>query len=297
MSIRDHEPTQQPLPEFIGLDALPLNQAFDVINAEDRCITRAVAVAKEPIVAAARLIAQTLRQAGRLIYVGSGTGGRLGTAEAAEYPAAFLIERNAVHAIDAPDTCDDCTTDALAALDKLTIGAKDVVFGINVGGPTPFAQEALRRARERGARTVALVCAPEERPTSDADVSICVLTGPEVISDVTHLKVAIAAKMTLNTISTLTMLELGKVHRNVMVDIDAHRAPDLRDRAVAATAAVTGLPHDQAQALLDQAGGSVKTAVVMHHQRCTRDESQHKIAQHRGELSAVLGISEKPPCA
>lgn len=303
---RGHLLTEQPNPHSAELDALPLERAFDLMNAEDRRIAEAVAQAKDAIVAAIKLVTAGLRQGGRLIYVGAGTSGRLGVIDAAECPPTFLtdpqmiqgiiaggdpaLKRSAEHREDDPDA-------GAAEIDRLAAGRHDTILGIATGGTTPFVHGALRRARQRGAATVFLACVPEEDVGDDADVSIRVLTGPEVISGSTRLKAGLATKMVLNMVSTLAMVQLGKVYGNLMVDVNAHGCAKLEDRAIRTTMAATHLSRNQARALLENADWHVKTAIVMHHLHLDRDQAQRRLEACAGHLRRVLDSAEQPPCA
>ena len=306
MNDRGHLLTEQPNPHSADLDALPLEQAFDVMNAEDRRVAEAVAAAKDAIVAAVRIVSDGLRQGGRLIYVGAGTSGRLGVLDAAECPPTFLtdpqtvqgiiaggdaaLKKSAEHREDDPDY-------GAAEIDRVNAGPADTILGIATGGTTPFVHGALRRARERGARTVFLACVPQTEVPDQADVSIRVLTGPEVVSGSTRLKAGLATKMVLNMISTLAMVQLGKVYGNLMVDVNARGCAKLVDRAIRTTMAVTGLPRDGAGALLEQADWHVKTAIVMHRLRIGRDQARRRLDAEGGRLRRVLAAGEPPPCA
>jgi N-acetylmuramic acid 6-phosphate etherase len=297
MQDRGHLLTEQPNPHSAELDALPLDAAFDVMNAEDRRIAGAVAAAKPQIVAAIALGTESLRRGGRLIYVGAGTSGRLGVLDAAECPPTFLSEPRMIQGVisggDAAlrqsiEQAEDDPGAGAAQMDALAVGEHDVVFGIATGGTTPFVHGAIGRARQRGARSVFLACVPAAEVGDEADVSIRVLTGPEVISGSTRLKAGLATKMVLNMISTLAMVRLGKVFGNLMVDVNARGCAKLTDRAVRTTMAATGLPRPQAAALLERADWHVKTAIVMHHLAVEADEARRRLAAAGGFVRAVL---------
>jgi N-acetylmuramic acid 6-phosphate etherase len=305
MMDRGHLLTEQPNPHSADLDALPLAQAFDVINAEDRHIADAVAAAKDSILAAIKLIVDGLRQGGRLIYVGAGTSGRLGVLDAAECPPTFLVDADRVQGIIAggdaalkrsAEHCEDDPAAGAAAIDHLDVGPHDTVFGITTGGTTPFVHGALQRARQRGSATLFLACVPEEDVRDEADVSIRVLTGPEVISGSTRLKAGLATKMVLNLVSTLSMVQLGKVYGNLMVDVNARGCAKLTDRAIRTTMAATQLSRSDAHALLERADWHVKTAIVMHQTGISADEARARLAACDGHLRRVLAAGE-PPCA
>jgi N-acetylmuramic acid 6-phosphate etherase len=297
MQDRGHLLTEQPNPRSANLDALSLADAFDVMNAEDRRIAEAVAAAKPEIVAAVEQVAAALQQGGRLIYVGAGTSGRLGVIDAAECPPTFLsdpemvqgviaggdaaLKKSAEHAEDDPAT-------GAARMDDLHVGDKDVVLGIASGGTTPFVHGALQRAHECGARTVFLACVPKDEVADAADISIRVLTGPEVLSGSTRLKAGLATKMVLNTFSTLAMVRLGKVYGNLMVDVNARGCAKLTDRAIRTTMSATGLSRSQSQKLLEKADWHVKAAIVMHGLSIDAAEAQRRLAAAGGHVRKVL---------
>ena len=301
MQDRGHLLTEQHNPASADLDAVPLDVAFDVMNGEDRRIADAVAAAKPQIVAAIELVTAGLQHGGRLIYVGAGTSGRLGVIDAAECPPTFLSDPEMVHGVLAggdaalkrsAETLEDDPSIGAARMDDLQIAAHDVVCGISTGGTTPFVHGALERARQRGARTVFLACVPSEEVADDADVSIRVLTGPEVISGSTRLKAGLATKMVLNMISTLVMVRLGKVYGNLMVDVNARGCAKLTDRAIRTTVAATGLSRKAAAELLERAEWHVKTAIVMQHLSIDAGAARQKLTAAGGFVRRVLSAGE-----
>jgi N-acetylmuramic acid 6-phosphate etherase len=289
--------TEQLNPRSAQLDALRLADAFDVMNAEDRCVAEAVAAAKPQIIGAIELIAERLGRGGRLIYAGAGTSGRLGVLDAAECPPTFLTDPAMVVGVIAGgdealrrsvENAEDDAGAGEAAVEALSVGQRDVVFGIATGGTTPFVHGALRAARCRGAATVFFTCVPDDQAAAPADVSIRVLTGPEVLAGSTRLKAGVATKMTLNLISTLAMVQLGKVYGNLMVDVNALGCEKLRDRAIRTVMHATTLDRDVAMAALDEAGWRVKTAIVMHRLGVGRAEAERRLDALGGRVRRVL---------
>lgn len=280
------------------LDALSLAEAFDVMNAEDATIARAVASAKTEIVAAIEVISRKLAQGGRLFYVGAGTSGRMGVLDAAECVPTFLSPPEMVQGIIAGgdaalrrsiEGAEDSAEAAAAELDRHGIGESDVVFGIAAGGTTPFVHGAIRRARARGAMTVFFSCVPRELAGDDAHISIRVITGPEVLTGSTRLKAGLATKMVLNQVSTLVMVQLGKVYGNLMVDVNARGCEKLIDRAIRTTMHATGLSRVDAQALLSRADWSVKAAIAMQRLGVDLATARARLAGAGGHLRRVLG--------
>lgn len=298
MRDRGHLTTETPNPASAALDALPLADAFDVMNAEDRRIPDAIAAAKPAILAAIERVVAALRAGGRLIYLGAGTSGRLGVLDAAECPPTFLTDPDMVQGVIAGgvaaltraiENAEDDPDAGAAAVDQLRLSERDVLFGITTGGTTPYVHGAIGRAKQRGAATVFFACVPADQAPDDADVSIRVLTGPEIITGSTRLKAGIATKMTLNMISTLAMTRLGKVYGNLMVDVNALGCEKLRDRATRIVMRLTELPREQATAALEAADWSVKAAVLMARTRVSLSAAREQLTRHAGDLRAALG--------
>lgn len=263
----------------LHLHRLSVCEAFDLINREDANVAKAVAAARENICKATELVIKAFRKGGRLVYVGAGTSGRLGVLDATECPPTFLSDPSMVHGVIAGgaealirsvEGAEDSPADGEKAMDEQKIGAKDVVLAIASGGTTAFVHGALRRARQRGAKTVFLACVPENQVSDEADVSIRVLTGPEVVTGSTRMKAGTATKMVLNMITTISMVRIGKVYQNLMVDVNTASNAKLLDRGIRIVRTITDLSRDAARQLLHEAGGHVKTALVMHTRRVDR---------------------------
>ncbi len=269
---RDHLLTEQPNERASGLDALTTPEAFDVLNAEDASVAAAVRAARDEIARAADLIAGRLAAGGRLFYVGAGTSGRLAVLDAAECPPTVSSDPEQIQAIIAGgpaaltaaiEGAEDDAEAAGAELDARGLNEADVVFGITAGGTTPFVHGALTHARTKGAFTIFFACVPKEEVSDVADLSIRVLTGPEVVSGSTRMKAGTATKLVLNTLSTLVMVRLGKVYDNLMIDVDASANAKLVERARTLIQRVTGCDRERAASLLEEAGGSAKLACCM----------------------------------
>ncbi|GMV97505.1 MAG: N-acetylmuramic acid 6-phosphate etherase [Phycisphaerae bacterium] len=289
--------TEQRNPRSMGIDRMPLADAFDVMNAEDATVAGAVAAAKADVVKAVELVVAAFRAGGRLIYVGAGTSGRLGVIDASECPPTFLSDPNMVQGVIAGgpqamfrsvEAAEDRAEAGAAAMDERDVGPNDVVFGIATGGTTPFVHGALERARQRGAKTVFFACVPKDQVPDTADVSIRVLTGPEVLTGSTRLKAGTATKMVLNMVTTLSMVQIGKVYENLMVDVNSYACAKLVDRGARIVSRVTGVDRATAMARLEQAGGRVKTAIVMIRKNVDRATAEALLARHQGHVRAVL---------
>lgn len=303
MHDRGHLLTEQRNASSADLDRISIAQAFDVMNAADASIAQAVAEARPAICEAVERVVAAFRAGGRLFYIGAGTSGRLGMLDASECPPTFLSDPDCVQGIIAGgreamfrsiEGAEDDPEAGAAEMDERSVGPNDVVIGIATGGTTPYVHGALRCASRRGASTVFLACVPPEQVPDEADVSIRVLTGPEVITGSTRLKAGLATKMVLNAISTIAMTQVGKVYGNLMVDVNAGACSKLTDRAVRILTHLTDLDRTAAQSLLDRADGRVKTALVMHQHNVQANDANRLLTEHAGRLRAVL---ELPPPA
>lgn len=268
----DDRLTEQRNPRTEAVDRLSAEQIVRTINEEDERVAGAVAKETDAIARAARLAADAFRSGGRLVYVGAGTSGRLGVLDAAEMPPTFgtppemvqgVIAGGAGALVRAREGAEDDREAGARAVDEKAVGPSDVVFGIATSGTTPFVHAALHRARDRGAKTVFLLCTPPPPDLRRAhDVVIAPLTGPEVVTGSTRMKAGTATKMVLNAVTTTAMILCGKVDGNLMVDLQV-TCEKLQDRAERILMTKLDLDREEAEALLARARGHVKTAVVM----------------------------------
>jgi N-acetylmuramic acid 6-phosphate etherase len=271
-----------------------------LIQAEDRAVLAALEAARTELIALIAAAEPGFVAGGRLIYVGAGTSGRLGVLDASEAPPTFQVPPGRVVGIIAggdpalrrsSEGKEDEPEGALAELTALALDERDTVIGIAAGGTTPFALGALAVAKRLCARTstALLSCSPVPKP-AHADHLVVVATGPEVLTGSTRMKAGTATKLALNTISTALMARSGKVYGNLMVDLRASNAK-LRDRAARIISTLTGLARPEAFALLDRAGGTVKTAVVMQRRGIDRAQAEAALEQAKGRLEIALGES------
>jgi N-acetylmuramic acid 6-phosphate etherase len=267
--------TEKRNPRSAHIDTLSSQAIVDLINAEDMNVPQAVATQRKSIAAAVDMIVERFRAGGRLFYVGAGTSGRLGVLDASECPPTFGVKPSLVQGIIAGgrralvrsiEGAEDHPEDGAAAIDARRVSPKDTVVGLAACGLTPFVRGALRRARQIGAGTVFVTCAPEAVKSIPTDIVINPVVGPEVITGSTRMKAGTATKLVLNTLTTTAMIKLGKVYGNLMVDLKAVNRK-LRDRSIRIVVEVTGLSRAKARALLARAESRVKPAIVMHFRR------------------------------
>jgi len=296
MQDRAHLPTEQRLLDSSNLDEMPLLHAIDLMHRQDLAAVAAVASQRNEIAAAVEIFASALLAGGRVFYFGAGTSGRLGVLDASELPPTFRIDPSLVQGVvaggdgamfRAVEGAEDRADDGAALVDARQIGPNDVVFGIAAGGTTPFVQGALRRAIERNARTIFLSCVPRVEGEPSVDVVIRPVTGPEVITGSTRLKAGTATKLVLNTVSTLAMVRLGKVHGNLMVDLRASNEK-LRDRATRIVSTITNTTREEAINLLTRADCDVKVAVVMHVRNVDAAQAREIMGNSAGVLRTAM---------
>jgi N-acetylmuramic acid 6-phosphate etherase len=297
----DSRLTEQRNPRSRRIDQLSALEIVDLINAEDRMVAVAVGEEREAIAKCIELVVETFRQGGSLYYVGAGTSGRLGVLDASEMPPTYGTDPEMVQGIiaggyqalvRAQEGAEDKREDGARDLEARGVNAKDFVLGIATSGTTPYVHGALARARELGARTGFLLCTyPSAELTKTHDVVIAPLVGPEVITGSTRMKAGTATKMVLNTITTSSMVLLGKVFGNLMVDLQV-TCQKLQDRGERILMETAGLERDVASNLLDNAGGHVKTAIVMSKLGVDREEAQRRLRDNGGVLVRVVGDIE-----
>ncbi|MGE0158965.1 MAG: N-acetylmuramic acid 6-phosphate etherase [Gemmatimonadales bacterium] len=299
--MRDSRLTEQRNPRSQRIDELDALGIVDLINAEDRMVAEAVGEERQAIARALELAEAAFRAGGRLVYVGAGTSGRLGVLDAAEMPPTYGTDPEMVRGIiaggydalvRAREGAEDSPNAGAAAMDEARVGAKDFVLGIATSGTTPYVHGALARARELGARTGFLLCTyPSPELVARHDVVIAPLVGPEVITGSTRMKAGTATKLVLNTITTGAMVRLGKVYGNLMVDLQV-TCEKLRDRGERILESMLGLERTAAGALLERAGGHVKTALVMGKLGVSREEATRRLAEVGGMVARVVGNLE-----
>lgn len=273
----------------------PLELVSTIVE-EDRRAAAAVAGARRALARGVEMVAAALARGGRLCYAGAGTSGRLGVLDAAECPPTFGVRPGRVVAImaggrraltRAVEGAEDRRREAGRSLARLGVGPRDVVCGICASGVTPFALAALRAARRRGARTLAVTCVPSAALARLADVVIAPRVGPEILTGSTRMKAGLATKMVLHTLTTGAMVRLGRVYGNLMVDLTPTNRK-LRARAARIVGALTGLDAPGAARLLREAGGRPKLAVAMHHAGLGPVAARRLLRAHGDRLGPVL---------
>lgn len=294
----DSRLTEQRNPRTREIDRLSPAGIVALIQDEDRSVADAVAAESAAIARGVELVAATFAAGGRLFYVGAGTSGRLGVLDAAEMPPTFGTDPELVQGIiaggydalvRAREGAEDRAEDGARDLEARGVRPGDFVLGIAASGTTPYVHGALARARALQARTGFLLCTPpSDELRARHDVVIAPLTGPEVVTGSTRMKAGTATKMVLNTLTTGAMILSGKTWGNLMVDLQVTCAK-LQDRAERILRATLGVEPVEARALLEAAGGHVKTALVMGRLGISREAAEARIGDSGGRVADITG--------
>ena len=288
--------TEGRLPAAAGLDLRSTREQVDLMAEQDRVAVDAVAATRDRLVEAIDATVARLRRGGRLIEVGAGTPGRLAVLDAAECGPTFGVDERQVVAVmaggfgavrSAAEHDEDDLDGGRSDIAALEPGPDDVVVAVSASGRTPYVLGALAAAREAGAYTVAVVNNAGSPIAAASDLAVEALTGPEVVAGSTRLKAGTAAKLVLNTISTLVMVQLGHTHGDLMIDVRASN-DKLRRRARRIVQEATGEPAAAVEAALLAAGDETKTATVMLLAGVGADEARRRLAAAGGHVRAAI---------
>jgi len=288
--------TEQRNPRTSGIDALSVEEIVDLINREDATIADAVGSEKPKIARAVNLLVDRVRKGGRILFVGAGTSGRLGVLEAAELPPTFDTPSTLAQAIMAggpecvwasKEGAEDDEADGARQMRIRAVDSLDAVVGITASGVTPFVLGALAEARKKGAARILVSCNRRGVSREAADVLISPIIGPEVITGSTRLRAGTATKMVLNLLTVTTMIRLGKVYENLMVDLQT-RSDKLVSRARRIVSVLGDIPEADATRALKKAGGSAKVAIVMLRRKVDRERAVRLLEENGGMLRGAL---------
>jgi N-acetylmuramic acid 6-phosphate etherase len=296
-------PTEATHPGAARLDTMPPEAIAALMLAEEAKAVRAAQARAEDIGKAARLIADRLAAGGRLVYVGAGTSGRLGTLDAVECVPTFGVPPSRLVPIIAGgpaaltrsiEGAEDNVRDGEQRLRRVAVGPADVVCCVAASGTTPFVRAALDYARFRRAATIFVRCGRPDADDGVANVVIALDTGPEVIAGSTRLKAGTATKITLNAMSTAAFVLLGKTYGGLMVDVRPTNAK-LWARAIRIVRTLSGVDDTAARRLIEKAGGRAKVALVMHHAGVNATRAKELLVKHKGSLRAIVGDVDEAP--
>lgn len=255
----------------LDIDKLSTLEIIEKINDEDKKVAFAVEKEKHNIARAVDLIVESFNKGGRLFYVGSGTSGKLGILDASECPPTFGVDDSMVQGIISGgekaisgwlEHTEDDEQLAVEDMKKREVNCKDVVVGITASGNTPYVIKAIEYAKEIGAKTVGLMCNSKGKLKEICDITICVEAGPEVIMGSTRMKAGTAQKMVLNMLSTASMIKIGKVYSNLMINVRPINKK-LRKRVEEIVYLATGAEEKLIKGILEKCDYDAKLAIIM----------------------------------
>jgi N-acetylmuramic acid 6-phosphate etherase len=288
--------TERRNPRSVDIDLFPTERVLRIINAEDATIAAAVSAVIPEIAKTVDAAVEAIRAGGRLIYVGSGSSGRIAMLDAAECPPTFSAPPEWVQAMvaggmramgQALESYEDDRSKGAADLKARKVSEKDFIIGIAASGKTPYTLAALEHAQSKGARTAAIVAAQDSPMAKVANILIYTNVGPEVIAGSTRMKAGTAQKVALNTISTGVMIKLGFVYKGLMVEMRPTNAK-LRERAARMVAELTGADIDTCRKTLAVADYAIPLATVMLLRSLDRAAAQAALDRAGGNLRKAL---------
>jgi N-acetylmuramic acid 6-phosphate etherase len=291
--------TEDRNPDTFDIDTKSTLQILKSVNKEDKKVALAVEKEIPNIARAVDLIVNALKNKGRLFYVGAGTSGRLGVLDAAECPPTFGTSPGMIRGIIAggrrtlvrsKEGVEDDFIAGAKDLGRNKISKKDVVVGIAASRRTPYVLGALEKARQVGAKTIFVFCNPTSKLKTKVDVAISPVLGPEVIAGSTRMKAGTAQKMILNMLTTASMIKMGKVYQNLMVDLQA-RSEKLKERSKRIIMMATGVDYKKAKEYLEKADGKVKTALVMLLANVDKKTAEKRLKETGGFIAKAIDDS------
>ena len=274
------------------LDEMTPYQIISIMNEEDHNVVEAVHQALPQIEKTIQWTTQSLQSGGRILYIGAGTSGRIGILDAVECPPTFGVSYNMIAGgqeafVKAKEGAEDDPELGKKDLQDHQLTAKDVVIGLAASGRTPYVIGALRYARELGCKTVAISNNKEAPISAEADLAIELLTGPEVLTGSTRLKAGTAEKMVLNMISTASMVGIGKVYENLMVDVrQSNEKLVIRSENIVMEA--VGCTREEARKNLKEVDGKTKLAITKMLLGCDAVTAGESLKQAGGKVKAAI---------
>ncbi|TDT50943.1 N-acetylmuramic acid 6-phosphate etherase [Fonticella tunisiensis] len=288
-------------PNTLNIDSVSTIEMVRMINEEDKKVALAVEKELENIAKAIDEISKAFEKGGRLIYVGAGTSGRLGILDASECPPTFGVDESMVQGIiaggteaifrakeGAEDNKELCVND----LKGIDFSRNDVLVGIAASGRTPYVIGGLEYAKKLGSVTIGVTCNPDSEISKIADISIAPVVGPEVITGSTRLKAGTAQKMVLNMLTTGSMIKIGKVYTNLMVDVKTSNEK-LIERAKRIVTQATGVTKEEAEKILNETNYNVKLSIFMIMSGLKREEAAKILYENKGFISKALKAINK----
>lgn len=289
--------TEQINPHSINIDVSSTSDILRLINEEDKTVPYAVEKELPYITEAVNLIVNSMKKGGRLFYFGAGTSGRLGVVDASECPPTYGVSPELVQGFIAggkeamfvaQEGAEDFEENGAKDVMKANVTSKDVVCGIAASRRTPYVIGAVKKSKEIGATTLYITCTPRETFNIECvDVPICPYVGPEVVMGSTRMKSGTAQKLVLNMLTTATMIRLGKVYDNMMIDLQMTNKK-LVERSKRIVMTITGASYEEAMHYLNLAEGHVKTALVMILAKVSKEEAKQRLEKASGFVKIAI---------
>ena len=282
--------------ETMGLDQMTPLEIVTVMNREDGKAVEAIGEVLPQIAQAIAWCTDSLKQKGRIIYIGAGTSGRLGVLDAVECPPTFGVSPDVVVGLMAGGTpafvravegAEDSQTMGEEDLKEIHLSPADIVIGLAASGRTPYVIYGLRYAKKIGCRTVAVSCNRDSEIGKEADLAIEPVPGPEVLTGSTRPKPGTVQKMALNMISTGSLVGIGKGYQNLMVDV-VQTNMKLITRAENIVMTATGCTREEARDSLEEAEGSVKLAITMILLQCGAKSAKTRLNRAGGYVRNAI---------
>ncbi|MDU5111569.1 MAG: N-acetylmuramic acid 6-phosphate etherase [Clostridium sp.] len=280
----------------LNIDKVSTLEMVKMINNEDKKVAEAVEAELPRIAEAIDEIAIRMNKGGRLIYIGAGTSGRLGILDASECPPTYGVSEELVQGViaggheaifRAKEGAEDSKELALEDLKNKKITENDIIVGLAASGRTPYVIGGLEYANEVGAMTIAITCNAGSEVSKAAKISIAPVVGPEVVTGSTRLKSGTAQKLVLNMLSTGTMIKLGKVYGNLMVDVRATNEK-LVERAKKIVCEATGVTREEAGKYLEETNSDVKLSIFMILSKLEQEEARKVLENSKGYIAEAL---------
>ena len=291
--------TERRNPTSAHIDSCTTLEMVTIMQQEDSKIAAAIQKILPDIARAIDETSLRLQEGGRLFYLGAGTSGRLGILDASECPPTYGTDPELVQGLiaggipaifRAQEGAEDNPGLAVHDLKEHGFSAKDVLVGIAASGRTPYVIGGLKYARELGALTIALACSEHAEIAALADIALTPVTGPEVVTGSTRMKAGTAQKLVLNMLSTGTMIKLGKVYGNLMVDVKASNKK-LEERAIRIVMEGSGCERTEAEKALKGADGHAKLAILMVVAGVSAGEGKALLERTSGHLAAAIRLA------
>ncbi|RLI24520.1 N-acetylmuramic acid 6-phosphate etherase [Candidatus Bathyarchaeota archaeon] len=283
----------------VDIDRLSMEEILRVINEEDKKVAYAVEREIPNIAKAAHAYLRSLKNGGRVFYVGAGTSGRMGVIDRAELISTFKMDPKAIIPILAggvkamygpSEMAEDKEENGRRVISKYRVDERDSVIGISASGRTPYVVGALKEAKRRGATTIVITVNPDAEISRYADIVICPLVGPEVIAGSTRMKAGTAQKMILTMLSTAVMVKLGRVYSNLMVSL-LPISSKLRERARRIVMTEAGVDYETAAKTLEETGYDIKAAIIMLKAKVDYGKALKALREAEGNLEKALNLA------